>query len=265
MYDYINGEQVKCFYSPIYHIEENSLLGCKSVWYSGGDLCGYGTGDEVPLKTLYYRYKDNLAIIYTTDCDFVHTIRNGRVADTVAIGDLENSHFDGIDQVIGYTGNELNVKSADDVKQLIKDFKAYEEEVAEYRRDCIRLLDKRRDCKDNFMAKQEAEVEYEKAAKKHDEVRTKAFKKYINNWMVSDIYKEEKYFGELIECLAYLGDRHTEVSDTVSDEEANRNKEYLDCCIKEIKSLLDTDIFERYCMWSNYEYEEELRDVLNSI
>ena len=52
MYDYINGEQVKVFYTPIFGklMSENY-----STWHSGGSLSDYKTGDEVPIKTLYYK------------------------------------------------------------------------------------------------------------------------------------------------------------------------------------------------------------------
>ena len=55
LYDYLNGEQVKIFYSPVFWSENEG----ENVYYSGGGLRGYINGDKLPLKTLYYKYPDD--------------------------------------------------------------------------------------------------------------------------------------------------------------------------------------------------------------
>ena len=43
MYDYINGEQVKCFYSPIYSSDGLGLA--YNTWHNGGMFRNFSTGD----------------------------------------------------------------------------------------------------------------------------------------------------------------------------------------------------------------------------
>ena len=48
MYDYINGEQVKCFYNLIPNVNNNLID--DDFWHSGGNLINYKNGDKIPIK-----------------------------------------------------------------------------------------------------------------------------------------------------------------------------------------------------------------------
>lgn len=119
MYDTINGEQVKCF-SWI------SIDEVDGVWYHGGDLKYYRTGDEVPYKKPHYNYGKNFVILdlypeseYSSYDYIIHVIKNGKVAATFndVIGDID---WPDVSCVVGYYGELLNIHSSDDMRNYIK-------------------------------------------------------------------------------------------------------------------------------------------------
>lgn len=139
MYDYINGEQVKCFYYPIYC--KDGMGQSKSTWHSGGMLRSFSTGDEVPTETLYYKYPKNFAII---DCDchfdesnsFIHIIINSKVFKTMTLSDLEKRDLVNIETFITYSSSELLINNYEDLHKYLHDSKMYKEKI-----DNVSLLD----------------------------------------------------------------------------------------------------------------------------
>ena len=77
MYDYLNGEQVKIFYTPVFGV----YAGKSILWHSGGSLRKFNINDELPLKTIYYKYPDDMIVYaygYSKDVsEDVWVIKNG--------------------------------------------------------------------------------------------------------------------------------------------------------------------------------------------
>lgn len=116
LYDYINGEQVKCFYIPVF--SEHG-----GVWHSGGRMISFTDGDEVPVKTMYYKYPDNFMIFdhnsYFGDC-YVHIIKDKKVFKTCTVTDMKDEYFVGNELVVSYYGAKIfNIKSVQDMKDYI--------------------------------------------------------------------------------------------------------------------------------------------------
>lgn len=138
MYDYINGEQVKCFYSPIYQEGDDSeTIG--TVWHSGGNLRGFNDGDNVPLSTLYYKYPSNFAIFdYNVDYSdaIIHFIKDGKVFKTVAsISDSLDEDIESMELIVNYFGHHLNIKSKTDMYEYLKEKAQFEATRKELKRD----------------------------------------------------------------------------------------------------------------------------------
>lgn len=112
MYDCLNGEQVKCFYSMIYFKEDEKYSFCKS----GGGLRGYVSGSKLPLKTLHYKYPDNFLIL-DGNCGILHTIKDGKLYSTESISELKEIDNYSLEYVYGYNGEELNIKNIEDIKE----------------------------------------------------------------------------------------------------------------------------------------------------
>lgn len=118
LYDSINGEQIKCFYTPIFSTPEG-------IWYSGGHMIDFIDGDEVPTKSMYYKYPDNFIILdhdtYNTGC-CIHIIKDKKVFKTCTLTDISNDYFKDNTLVINRHGTSiLNISSVEDLKLYIKD------------------------------------------------------------------------------------------------------------------------------------------------
>ncbi len=106
MYDYLDGEQVKIFYTPVF----NEKYG---MWHSGGSLRNYSINDELPLKTTYYKYPDNMIIYAYGYCGDVWIVKDKILKEhysnlnNIKIIDLSIPVYD-------YMGNELNINTVED-------------------------------------------------------------------------------------------------------------------------------------------------------
>ena len=132
MYDYINGEQVKCFYRPIFSENEG-------LWHSGGLMRSYVDGDELPLKTMYYKYPNNFMIFDYIDYDdecFIHIVKDKKIYKTCDLNDIKDEYFEDNKLVVSYYGSSiLNFKSVSDILEYIKDTKEHNLKIKEIKRD----------------------------------------------------------------------------------------------------------------------------------
>lgn len=118
MYDYINGEQVKCFYTPLFYADD--LEPNNYIYHSGGSLTGFNTGDLVPTETMYYKYPKDFIIYDFRNDDFVHIIKDNKVYDTVKINTLDKKYFSF--KFIDYFGRTLNLKDFNNAKLIQEEF-----------------------------------------------------------------------------------------------------------------------------------------------
>lgn len=138
MYDYINEEQVKCFYGVYF----NKNFG---LCTSGGDLLSFKTGDVVKTCKLHYNYSDNFAIVveeegYTTAT--IHIIKDKKVFKTVSLSDIKEADLEGINTFIDYYGGKLNISSVEDIKQFLKDNLAFSKTTKKLEKAHINLSNK---------------------------------------------------------------------------------------------------------------------------
>lgn len=168
MYDYINGEQVKCFYIPFYYNSTKETNDCH-INHSGGHLYSFANGNEVPLQTNYYKYDKNLIILDTLFrektyycpschneghedelkdgkliCDLcetnmkpspaiIHIIRDGKIFKTIydVYDEMNEELFGNTKMVIDYYGNKINITSYQDILSYLPDYRNYKEIVYE--------------------------------------------------------------------------------------------------------------------------------------
>lgn len=162
MYDEINGEQVKCFYIPLYYYSdmEKKLTGT-GVSHSCGRLRSYKNRSKLPIKTPWYKYPKNFIIadnridpdmyicpncgeIYYDKIDncekcnkeinneckvlgITHIIKEGRVICTCYnVDKLSENVFKDNELVVDYYGNAVgNIKSTSDLKAYFLDYSYY--------------------------------------------------------------------------------------------------------------------------------------------
>lgn len=140
LYDYINGEQVKAFYSPIY---DNDT---KGTWHSGGRMVGFDNGDEVPLQTLYYKRPSNFMILdenSQNSTPILHVIKDGKVYGTFNVEDFNDNLFKDNSLVLDYYGRAINIKESKECYEYIKDFDIRYEKIRKINKEHRDLLNNR--------------------------------------------------------------------------------------------------------------------------
>ena len=261
MYDTINGEQVKCF--PWVSLYLNKIS------YHGGDLKYYGVGSKVPYKKPHYNYGKNFIILDLNrfpESDYfqydyiLHVIIDGKVKDTFEdeIGDIDWSINK---NVVGYTGELLNIKNSEDMLNYIKAqreyWSKYEEinshwdelfgEMMQYSHG-IALLDKDSEEKKSRLQKIEEvhklmDEEKARIQPEIDNLRVEYSKWFINT---SDI-------DDLINLGDYISAYKTEL---------NAERDNAEMCKEMILKLLDSDdkLYDRYVEWQGSdEYIKEFK------
>lgn len=140
LYDYINGEQIKIFYHPIF--DENS----KDTWHSGGSMIDYNTGEQVPIKTLYYNRPKDFLVFDENEYQnnpLLHVIKDGVIFNTISLKDATDDLFINNILVLNYYGYELNIKSKEDCYNFMKESNEYEENYRKINKPTHDLLHKK--------------------------------------------------------------------------------------------------------------------------
>lgn len=259
MYDYINDEQVKCFYTPIFHDIDND---CFSLM--NGNLLSFRNNVEVPYKTYYYDYGQNFIILSLdeTDCSSLfHVIKNGKVFKTVKnINDI-NKYINNNEKIIDNFGYILNIKTIEDFNNYKKEKKEFEilreftfknintlykESLVTFHG--LGVLDKnskiyKEKTKNLENIYTKMDIEKEEIKKEFRNVSSSFYNKWYNN-----IFKEEQIFGFFINEFAF----------------ADKN-EYETIKVKFLKFLDENDnILNRYIKWNNINLNE-LYSILENV
>lgn len=262
MFDTINGRQIKCFTWVSLHNNEIS--------YHGGDLKYYGIGDEVPYKKPHYNYGKNFIILDINrfpelsdmtyfDYEYVlHVIIDGKVENSFE-NKMGNIDWTIVENVVGYTGELLNINSSEDLLNYLNAQRKYWQEYKKINGQWYKLFAKlsniahgffrlekdseeRKTRKENFDKIHKLLKEEEEKIKPKINALSKEFSKwYINT---SDI-------NDLINLGDYISAYHTELK-------AKRNS--TKTCVDTIKKLLNEDstLYDRYIKWQ--ESDEDIKN-----
>lgn len=121
MYDYLDGEQVKCFY--IYGYSTDIIT--PGLWISGGSLESYPVGSKVPYKTKYYDYTKNFNIIITDQFSelplstMIGVIRNGILKKVIPLSLTIDDDWKDVLRCIDYYGDWLNIHSKKEAEDFV--------------------------------------------------------------------------------------------------------------------------------------------------
>lgn len=193
MYDYLEDEQVKMFYRPIFSNE--SVEGEIGTWHSGGSLMSYTIGEELPLKTLYYQYPDNFIVFdlqFSVEKLFI--VENGILKDMKPISKLVDGEVER--PVFNKYGTQLNIESKQDFYDYSKECMAVDEKVSELRGKHFP--------KGIMAAIRKDYEEYEKQKVLFEKEREDTLAGIkTKEWYVEDLHILEKDFGEAIDCYIY--------------------------------------------------------------
>ena len=227
MYDYINGKQVKCFYTPLFYVDD--LEPNKYIYHSGGSLTGFNNRDLVPTETMYYKYPKDFIIYDFRNDDFVHVIKDNKVYDTIKINSLTKEYFNL--KFIDYFGRTLNIKNFKDMKLIQEDFN--------------KLFNSKKDLIKNIKENQNKK---NKLLEKADNLN----KEFNNKWFIYE-FSLEKYLGELSECYLWLKENN--------DKDINLCKSLL----KDL-FLTHKDIINKYSNWiKNDDYVLKIENIKKEV
>lgn len=247
MYDYLGGEQVKIFYRPIFQLNKEDPKN-SSFWFSGGSLENYDRDDDLPLKTLYYKYPPNFLVYdYRFDYEDVWLIRNEKFDCIMPYTELTEKDL--IGPVFDYYGNPINIQTVSDFAQIKEDFYKRLEEIEKVEKELFP-----KGIVNTFFDNSE---EYEKRKAEWDKRLQEIDERYVRKWEVKDPYEEEKHFGALIDCyiFARLNKDAAPIRDIIDPK-----KDYIGCKLT-IREFITQHpgIIERYKKW--LDDEEMLREI----
>lgn len=258
MYDYINGEQVKCFYSLIPSISGNLLD--DDFLCSGGNLINYKNGDKVPIEKLFYKYNKDLIILDNeigNDIS-IHVIIDGVVYATYKdLKDFDFNEFDNIDfMVINYNGDkQLNIKTNEDIINYIEEYnelKCLEKKIRKLSRDLMgEIIDNRNNMSYlEFYDKMDKQEELFDLESKELE---KYYKEFWDKWIIEDDCINEKLFGSYLDIIFR----------NLEEEYILKHFEF------KIYELLkkDNQILEKYFKWKDFddEFKQQLKYMVENV
>lgn len=224
MYDCLNGEQVKCFYKPIFSKEENQGV----LWHSGGNSIYYGDNASLPIKTLYYNYSKNF-LIYDEDCKLVHIVKDGKLHKTDKLYYLTDREFNFFKKVINTYGDELKIES-------LTDFSRYNEEKINMKKDIDQLYKKINPTSDvilqlfKFEKGQNCDIDFllsilnkSEAQELIDNINKLSIAKSFSNPIELELLKKEVPRDILVDSLKNIT---SEVLKRLSNKDAEERKVY---------------------------------------
>lgn len=241
MYDYIGGEQIKIFYTPIFMVEDEKPV----TWHSGGSLTGYDEESELPLHTLYYQYPaDFMVYDYRDEERTIWIFRNEKFVRLTTLNELKEE--DVVGTVYTYHGNELTIASRQDFEQIVVDeeerfkgLKNSEKQIfPEGYRISIETVQQ-----EGFKEKQQA------LYKLYEEVN----ERFSAKWLALTPDRDLKKFGEALDAYSF----HSRGKDEEPSAGYEPRKLY-GACRSYVQDLMaqDSTLVERYVAWLK---DEELK------
>ena len=257
MYNTLNGEQVKCFFVPCGSIDRDSkeLNDVRLSYYtSGGRLNYYAIGDEVPYKTPYYNYgKDFVIFDYRIyhDCGApeVIVIRDGKLYATISSLDVTDKDIEGISLFVNNYGDILNINSADDLRQIVKDYKntmeRYDELNEQYEKEygCENLFGRREEIKQ--MNEDEVARLFELSREARNRAWNETYRITNNKWYCEDEEKTKKVHGGF--TFGYMFDNLS--GDYMTEWEKYKAVAFLKEKLQEDGESFE-DGLEKYIVWA---------------
>ena len=121
MYDCLDGEQIRTFFVPAF--DKNRGRG--EIVRRGGRHRDFMKGEEVPVRTWWYRYADNMLIIVPDiddEADAVHFIRDGKYLNTFYTPYIPSNVWKNNDLCVDYDGDLLFVNDAYSLCDYLNDY-----------------------------------------------------------------------------------------------------------------------------------------------
>lgn len=105
MFDTIGANQVKCFRCKLQYYDKDSIVPCDEFGYKNNILI-------LPFNTYLDDHWESSEFIF---------IKDSKVCSYKTIGEIEETDFDDIEEVINYLGTKIKISNLDDLFNYIED------------------------------------------------------------------------------------------------------------------------------------------------
>lgn len=265
MYDYLNGEQIKVFFTAGIGLPDSFTNHC--VFFSGGHL--NVIEEDVPYRSFVYNYGKDFNIIdffpFDDERGFVHIIRDGKNLGKRYFDELteEDLNFESYND----HGYRLNIKSVDDIYGFIDAQNAFMEAYKKISRKASKAWG-------DYAREHKGDVDFDEKYKElyfltkvEDEQNDKMLAPFLqekNKYFLEDLIPEKySIFGGLLEGLSnpmiedYMSPDHKFV---VGDDRLTFIVAY-----NEMKKMAEDKSFvEKYFKLMGFD-EEEKQEILDFI
>lgn len=295
MYDSINGEQVKCF-PWVSYVPSTDIPPTDPIWFHGGSLNSFQSGNSVPFQEFHYNYTPNFMILddHPTEEEFLfvlHIIQEGKVQMSLfGSSDLKlrdenenqksveeiNQLFERNQMVIDYYGNCLNVHSIEDVKNCVTEKQSTIEKVRELSKGSHGYFKKYAQVMHGVGLLDTASEEFKERKKKSDEYHKKyqeekereqpfidqAWDQFSQQWIQEYPYEKEKELGSWISAYVF----HTSLYEKSKEEKWKKELEQLSHDFQNAFPNLSSQDIENYLEWQkglSQEKKQKVLEVLN--
>lgn len=248
MYDYMGGEQIKIFYTPIFNRNKEEISR-SSFWHSGGQLRSFGSEDELPLKSLYYCYPKTFMVYdYRFEYTDVWIVENGRFKKIVHYESFGDARIEC--PVFDYYGHQIRIQTGSDFQAMKTDLQNALEKEREIERSHF-PIGTIQTIKTNLAEFQSKEEAYYAELNQHRSI-------FSTKWYVKPYDMLEREFGGLLDCFLFLRQRKDDepLKDIIIPaEDYLAGKETLKRLIGE-----HPDLIQQYKRWLN---DEEMLDSID--
>lgn len=244
MYDYVGGEQIKCFPVPIFNpsyqeeSQQEVFPNPEVIQRSGGMLRSFEREDELPLHTLYYRYPKDFMVLDVRQKDpDVWIFKNGTFHEFTFLEALTEDEF--LTPVFDYKGEELQVTSKEDIQHVQVALENIKNQLSE-------LEDVYFPNGYSRTASEEPEL-FDQQFDLFIKEQRRILQAFSEQWYVQS-YKDEKHFGQLLDAFLTVKDNRYDVNLMTSGVDVEANYQL---CKQYIQDLLlhKPNLVEEYRIW----------------
>ena len=260
-HDYINGVETLVFYHPVFDVYLKNTINI------GGFTTSYYTGNQVPIKTLYYNRPKDFLVFDENEYQnnpLLHVIKDGIVFDTISLKDATDDLFGGNILVLNRYGDELNIKSKENCYSFIKDSIKYNQNLKKIKEPLNTLLETKFTPTDTLITF----IKFH--AIENREMLDIIFKSINERPIVLKTLQKKLSFESLEEHISSFSDEdlYNYFTKTIFPLIKEKNNQYieeinrLDTKIKPLLDKIEKEYRSKYFKESSYKVEAQLGEYL---
>lgn len=259
LYDYLNGEQVKCFPAISLFIEKEGNKDVLKFWESGGSLKSFSTYSKVPYATPYYNYGQDFLVFdyekveedgYDDHVTFyLHEVKDGLLSGSYPMDDIP--HNLDYKLTLDYRGRPVKVSSTNDLFNIKDDFDRMVK--GQYFTALSKLREK---YPDYIVRKMTGNVSYIEM-RNHDmdlkNIIDTTFNAFKKKWLSDDYYYKSNKIGVIVDYMLN------------EDDDCRLDKDVVELYKKQSQHFKDDmDEYREWLKANNHSQKDEILELINT-